>query len=130
LTDKPLFPFPHYSFLRLHVAPFNNPSPRQDFSVSLLQKSGFPTFCQVVLLVLTWKQARACAGVRQIETDEPSMCWTAAHASHHGGASKKATSLNMPAKTLLFKRWMSRTLGQHRCLFRICFTPWLTFFST
>lgn len=66
-----------------------------EFWVSLL-------FCQVVLLVLTWKQARACAGVRQIETDEPSVCWTAAHASPYltpWRCLKKATRLNIPAKT-------------------------------
>jgi hypothetical protein len=34
LTDKPPF-LPHYSFVRLYVTPFNNPSPRQVFSVSL-----------------------------------------------------------------------------------------------
>jgi len=54
-----------------------------------LRGLAFLPCCQVVVLVLTSKQARACAGVRQIETDEPSVCWTAAHASHHGGASKK-----------------------------------------
>lgn len=85
LTDEPSF-LPHYSFVRLYVTPFNKPSPRQVFFCLSFRYPGFLPFCQAVLLVLTSKQAHACAGVRQIETDYPSMCRTDAHASHRDGA--------------------------------------------